>query len=104
MKLFCKICNNILEMRIVNNELEFLCISCNSHYEADADDSLRYEDIKGTDIAIFKPIINKLSEDIMNPKVQKACGNCPGQFARYVRLGDDKKIIYSCIECKSMSF
>lgn len=103
--MFCQICANLLTVDIINEALVFVCNGCQSKYDASDDDSLRYEDVKGSDITIFKKILEKISADPANPKIYRACKQepCTGNIAKYVRLGDDLKLVYSCTTCQHMS-
>lgn len=103
MKLFCQICNNLLSVDIINDNLIFICQSCQSRYEAQDDDSLRYEEVRGSDIAIFSKILEKIADDPVNPKEYRECKKCKHHMAKYVRLGDEHKIVYSCVKCKDIS-
>jgi DNA-directed RNA polymerase, subunit M/Transcription elongation factor TFIIS len=102
-KLYCEICSNLLGVDIVNDTLIFICASCQSRYEAQDDDSLRYEEVKGSDIAIFQKILEKIADDPANPKVFRDCKKCKHNIAKYVRLGEEMKLVYSCVKCKDMS-
>lgn len=99
--MFCKICSNLLAVDFVNDRLVFACMSCQSRYEANDDDSLRYEEIKGSDIAIFKKILEKIGDDPVNPKLYRECSDkkCGGTVSKYVRLGDELKMVYCCLKC-----
>lgn len=103
--MFCNICANLLTVDIVNDNLVFICQSCQSRYEATDDDSLRYEEVKGSDIAIFKKILEKIAEDPANPKTYRECKvkDCGGKIAKYVSLGEDLKRVYSCVKCKEIT-
>ena len=104
-RMFCQICANLLEVDTVNDQLKFTCMSCHSRYDATDDDSLRYEEVKGSDIAIFKKILEKIAEDPANPKIFRDCKSpkCGGNIAKYVRLGDEMKVVYSCIKCRDIT-
>ena len=99
---FCQYCRNLLEVDILNDQLRFNCMGCNSHYSATDDDSLRFEEVKGSNISIFKKILEKIPEDPLNPKMYKDC-KCGGGMAKFVRLGNDMKLVYSCISCGAMT-
>jgi DNA-directed RNA polymerase subunit M/transcription elongation factor TFIIS len=103
LKLYCQICNNLLGVDIVNDQLLFICQSCQSRYAAKDDDSLRYEEVKGSDIAIFSKILEKIADDPVNPKIYRDCKKCKHNIAKYVRLGDEQKMVYSCVKCKDVS-
>ena len=109
-RMFCTVCANLLTVDVVNDSLIFICMACQSRYDATDDDSLRYEDVKGSDIQIFKKILEKIAEDPTNPKMMRECrgkdktkGRCDGKVAKYVRLGEDMKMVYSCVKCKEVS-
>jgi DNA-directed RNA polymerase subunit M/transcription elongation factor TFIIS len=104
-RMFCRICSTLLTVDAVNDQLRFVCMSCHSHYEAADDDSLRYEEVKGSDIAIFSKILEKIAEDPTNPKVFRECvvPKCGSKIAKYVRLGDEMKMVYSCVKCRDIT-
>ena len=104
MKLYCNICNNLLDVFIQNDNLKFKCESCKSQYDAEDDDSLRYEEEKGSDITIFSKILEKIADDPVNPKIYRDCKKCKHSIAKYVRLGDEQKMVYACVKCKDVSF
>jgi DNA-directed RNA polymerase subunit M/transcription elongation factor TFIIS len=93
----------MLGMDIINDNLVFICNSCHERYEAADNDSLRYEEVKGSDIAIFSKILDKIADDPVNPKIARECKTCKNKFAKYVRLGDEMKVVYACTKCKEMS-
>ena len=106
--MFCTVCSNLLTVDIVNDNLIFICLACQSRYDATDDDSLRYEEVKGSDIQIFKKILEKIADDPVNPKMFRDCpssgpNKCDGKIAKYVRLGEDMKMVYSCVNCKEIS-
>ena len=102
-KLFCRVFNNLLGVDIINDNLVFICQSCQSRYEAKDDDSLRYEDVKGSDIAIFSKILEKIPDDPVNPKIYRECKKCKHNVAKYVRLGEENKLVFGCVKCKEIS-
>lgn len=104
MKLYCQVCNNLLEVVIKDDVMKFRCESCASEYDPEPDDTLRYEEEKGSDISIFAGILKNITKDPVNPKVRRQCKKCNHGIAKYVQLGDDKKIVYGCLGCNEISF
>ena len=105
-RMFCTVCSNLLTVDIVNDNLIFICLACQSRYESTDEDSLRYEEVKGSDIQIFKKILEKIADDPANPKMFRDCpvkDKCDGKIAKYVRLGEDMKMVYSCLKCEEIS-
>jgi DNA-directed RNA polymerase subunit M/transcription elongation factor TFIIS len=99
MPLFCQICNNLLSVIATSDEFYFKCISCQSIYQPDEKDSLRYENIKGTNLIIYKTILQNAGRDPVNPKVKKNCTTCKNDIVRQVRLGEDMRLINICTKC-----
>lgn len=99
MVIFCKYCKNLLLVNTIDNVLKFECNSCHSKYDSSAEDSLRYEDTKGGNIMIFNKILQNAGKDPANPKVYKKCSRCQYEIAKQVRLGDEMKLINTCINC-----
>jgi DNA-directed RNA polymerase subunit M/transcription elongation factor TFIIS len=98
---FCEKCQNLLVPQVVRGNLGFRCVTCNTVRDADASDTLRYEEEKGGQMALFATILETLTDDGMNPKVKKACpmSKCKGKFARQARLGDDMQLVSGCLTC-----
>ena len=101
---FCEKCLNRLDLKIDSELLYFRCYSCNINYKANNDDSLIYEEVKGDPLSKFNNVLNKLSEDPLNPKVRVKCPSCGYNIARQVRIGDDMKLVNGCIKCKHQWF
>ena len=99
MVIFCKYCNNLLSVNTIDDTLKFECNSCHTKYDATDEDSLRYEDTRGGNIMIFNKILQTASKDPINPKVYKKCPKCRYELAKQVRLGDEMKLINTCLKC-----
>jgi len=100
MSLFCKKCNNLLIVETTSESFKFKCNKCELYETPTAYDTLRYEDITGDDLIVFKSILLTASDDPVNPKVEKKC-KCGYDRVRQVRLGNEMKLINSCIKCKN---
>lgn len=98
MPLFCTICDNLLSVITTSDEFYFKCIKCNKKFDYDASDTLRYEEVSGTNLLIYKTILQHAGQDPVNPKVLKQC-DCGEKIIRQVRLGDDMKLINVCPTC-----
>jgi len=99
MPLFCTICNNLLSGVSRADNFYFECVSCKEIYKPTAVDTLRHEQIKGTDLVTFKTILQNANRDPVNPKVKKKCTKCDSKYVKQVRLGDDMRLINCCIKC-----
>ena len=94
MSLFCKDCSNLLSITTTVDEFYFKCIKCQKIYTPDNNDSLRYEDVKGTNLLIYKTILQNAGKDPVNPKVKKECRNyknCKNDILKQVRLGGKQR-------------
>lgn len=99
MVLFCTNCNNLLYVNTASNILEFQCKSCLIKYESNPEDSLRFEDTKNSNILIFSKILKRANLDPVNPKKKVKCNRCSYDTVKQVRLGDDMRLINTCIKC-----
>jgi DNA-directed RNA polymerase subunit M/transcription elongation factor TFIIS len=99
MPLFCKTCDNLLSVIATSSEFYFKCIKCQTIYDPDNYDTLRHENIKGTNLIIYKTILQNAGRDPVNPKVKKDCTTCRNNIVRQVRLGEDMRLINICTKC-----
>jgi len=99
MPLFCNICNNLLNIVTTSNQFYFKCTKCYIIYQAQPNDSLRYEDMKGTDLIIYNLILKNAGQDPVNPKVKKKCLKCSNDIIKQVRLGEEMHLINVCPKC-----
>ena len=98
MPLFCTACDNLLTIITTADEFYFKCSKCNIQYTPNDNDMLRYEDIRGTNLIVYKTILQNAGQDPVNPKVIKQC-SCGHNIVRQVRLGEDMKLINTCVKC-----
>jgi DNA-directed RNA polymerase subunit M/transcription elongation factor TFIIS len=98
MPLFCSYCSNLLSVVTTSDNFFYKCIKCQKIFTPDANDSLRYENIKGTNLIIYKTILQNAGSDPVNPKVRKDC-TCGNDIVKQVRLGDDMRLINVCTKC-----
>lgn len=101
MPLFCQTCNNLLSRITTSDQFYFRCNSCNQSYNPTDNDTLQYEEIKGTNLVVYKTILQNAGRDPVNPKVKKDCVNnkCDSNIVKQVRLGDDMRLINICPKC-----
>jgi DNA-directed RNA polymerase subunit M/transcription elongation factor TFIIS len=99
MKYFCNNCNNLLDINTANDVLSFKCLSCYTLYDADDDDTLRYEDSKSGNLIIFNKILSKAVRDPANIKANVTCPKCNNTIAKRVRLGKELRLINICTSC-----
>lgn len=97
--LFCQECLNLLSVITTSDELFLKCIKCQKITLTGPKDSLRYEDIKGTNLVIYKTILQNAGKDPVNPKVKKDCKKCKNDIVKQVRLGSDMRLINICTNC-----
>jgi hypothetical protein len=69
-----------------------------THEKPSDKDSLVYENVTGTNLIIYKSILHNAGRDPVNPIVFRKC-KCGNNYARQVRLGNEMKLINTCIEC-----
>jgi len=99
MKYFCDNCNNLLEINTSNDELTFKCRTCFASYKSEPDDSLRYEETQSGNLILFQTILNKAADDPVNPKSFVKCPKCKHNISKYVRLGNEMRLINICESC-----
>ena len=96
---FCQYCNNLLQPNTHGEKLTFECKSCYSIYPSQPKDTLRYEEIKGGNILIYDKILAGAAHDPLNPKIYLICPQCSNNLAKQIRLGDDMRLINTCLKC-----
>ncbi len=98
MPLFCSTCRNLMAITTTADSFKYQCRKC-MHFEMpSARDTLVYENVVGTNLTIYKPILYNAGKDPVNPKVYRMC-KCGNKFARQVRLGSEMRLINTCTEC-----
>jgi DNA-directed RNA polymerase subunit M/transcription elongation factor TFIIS len=98
MPLFCTKCSNLLTISTTADSFLFVCSKCGTVETTNEKDSLRYEDVTGTDLIIYKAILLNAGQDPVNPKVKKQC-TCGYKIVKQVRLGRELKLINTCTKC-----
>ncbi len=95
---FCDNCNNITTMVTTSTDMYFKCKSCNINYPVNDNDTLIFKSdekqIINNDLTRFLP------HNPIAPKIKKKCPYCDGDYARYIRIGDEQTIIFGCISCE----
>lgn len=97
-KLFCPECQNLLIDITTSDSFILTCPNCHIQVQPDEKASLRYEDVSGTNLVVFRSLLQNAGKDPLNPKVYKKC-KCGSTLARQVRLGDEMRLINTCIKC-----
>ena len=100
MTLFCSICNNILSMISTADNLYFTCNKCQEKYKYSDEDSMIYEDGKDNELLIYNTILQTASDDPVNPKVYRDCTKCNKNIVKQVRIGENMRLINTCVNCK----
>ena len=98
MSLFCKSCNNLLIVSTTADLFHFKCVKCELVEVPSDADSLRYEEVSGTNFTIYGSILRNAGLDPVNPKVEKKC-TCGNSIVRQVRLGSEMRLINTCTKC-----
>lgn len=99
MPLFCGVCNNLLSVITLSDNFYFRCMKCYKTYKPNDADTLRFEEIKGTNLLVYKTILKTAGKDPVNPKVKVECKKCHNDIAKQVRLGEDMRLINICVNC-----
>ena len=98
MPLFCPICENLMVIITTADSFQYQCDKCMTIEQPTDKDTLVHENVTGTNLVIYTSILHNAGRDPVNPKVAKQC-NCGYKFSRQVRLGDEMKLINTCIKC-----
>lgn len=80
------------------DEFHYQCNKCMTVEKPANKDTLVFEDVTGTNLIIYKSILKNAGRDPVNPKVLRKC-SCGSKFAKQVRLGNEMKLINTCIAC-----
>ena len=97
---FCDKCKNLLNVNTTNGVLTFKCMTCFSIYDSTDDDTLRYEETKGSNIVLFQTILNNSVNDDTVLKSFSKCPKCKHNISKDVRLGNELRLIHNCEKCK----
>jgi DNA-directed RNA polymerase subunit M/transcription elongation factor TFIIS len=100
MSVLCNICGNLLTNSTSAESFLFICNKCSTTTKPSDKDTLRYEDVTGTDLIVYKAILLNAGQDPVNPKVKKQC-SCGYNIVKQVRLGREMKLINTCIKCNN---
>ncbi len=101
MSKFCtKSCNNLLTPFYSNDEASFRCNVCHMVYEFNDEDTLRYSNIKQSDVLVHKKLLDNAVKDPAAQRVRKDCIYCDGKFVVRVRIGADMTLFNICIKCE----
>ena len=94
---FCTTCKNLLIINADVDKITLVCPSCLNPEKSKPDDSLIYEEIKGTNLIVYKKIIKRIAQDPSNPKNATPCPRCKNKFSKYARLGKNMRIVNACV-------
>lgn len=95
MPLFCR-CSTKLDRITTSDSLFFKCAKCQHSEVATAADTMVFKEEKGTNLIMYKTILQNAGRDPVNPKVLKQCPQCPNKIAKQVRLGEQLRLINIC--------
>ncbi len=98
MPLFCPVCKNLMTIATTADDFRYQCGKCMTFEKPNQRDTLVYEDVTGTNLIIYRSILTNAGRDPVNPKVLRKC-KCGSRFARQVRLGNEMKLINTCVLC-----
>lgn len=98
--MFCKICNNLLVDICTADIFKYQCMQCSVIYEPTAEDTLRYDDIKDTNLIIYQTMLQNTNEDPVNNKAYADC-KCGYKIVSQIRLNENMRIINTCLKCKA---
>ena len=101
---FCPNCYNLLVVNTTSDALKFECPSCHTSVDGTAEDTLRYEEVEGSDITTYQKQLQKAADDPVGHKIRVTCPACSHGIARDIIVGDDMKVIYTCLKCRHQWF
>lgn len=97
--IFCQQCNNLLVTISTTDELYFKCDQCQIKYNSDETNSMRYEEVKGSNLTLYSTLMRYAHKDPVNPKVYRQCPSCAEPIVRQIRLGENMTLINCCPQC-----
>jgi len=95
---FCSDCSNLLTVNSTADNLYNICIQCQKRFEIAPVNTLRFEETRGDDLAIYKTLFQYMAKDQTNPIVKKDC-KCGHHLVRQMRMGTDMRLINACMKC-----
>ena len=101
MSKFCKYCDNLLSPIFPNDGFAFRCNTCHVTLPIEAEDTLRKERIKKTNVMIYEKILDKAGEDPVNIKAHVDCIKCDNNLVKQIRIGNDMILYNICLKCKT---
>lgn len=97
---FCSQCSNLMVSITSANSFRFQCVKCAIMAEPKDEDTLLYSASSGTNLTIYRSIVEKAAKDPVNPKVEKKC-SCGNNIARQIRLGSEMILMNVCTRCEN---
>lgn len=98
--IFCKQCDNLLVTISTTDDLYFKCDQCQIRYDSDETNSMRYEEVRGSNLTLYSTLMRHAHRDPVNPKVRNPCPQCSTEIVRQIRLGEGLTLINCCPQCK----
>lgn len=98
MPLYCKICSNLMMRITTSDEFKYKCNQCGIFELPNNQDTLIYERDDRSTFAMYSAILREAGNDPVNPLVEIKC-KCGHNRARQIRLGDEMRIINTCVKC-----
>lgn len=85
-------------MSTYTGTLMCVCSGCGERTEAEPDDALMYQQSMTTAAPElkFKELIGNAAYDVVNPNSDKTCPKCSRERVKYIRIGEEMRIIYTC--------
>lgn len=98
---YCQTCDNTMVPNFINDELTFICKSCNITTSSSKEDSLRKERIKESNILIHENMLNNAANDPVTKKARIKCMSkkCTGNIVKQVEISDEMLLYNICIKC-----
>lgn len=100
MSKFCETCNNLLTPNIIHNSLSFRCQICSRKFDSTDEDTLRYEETKGSSLHKYTQLLQNAFNDPMILKVYKQCVKCKHNIVKQSRIPVVMKLINTCTNPK----
>lgn len=99
---FCHNCNNILSKSTHNNILKFICKTCLTEIDSNAEDTLMSHVSLQESETLYKSEIylNISAKDSISPLIYKHCTKCNENIIRQIMVSDNGEAIYVCPICE----
>lgn len=100
--IFCNNCNNLLILKVINNNIYYICLGCSTKYHIRPEDTLIYEETTEENLAKYEIIIKNIKNDYLNEKIPIKCNKCNHNIGIKIRIKNEQRILIICEKCDNI--